>query len=59
MHYGAGMDYVASGYYASANMIDGYLKYNVFKGVDNADLIDPVTGKLSPNATSKNGTITG
>lgn len=53
MHYGAGMDYVASGYYASANMIDGYLKYNVFKGVDNADLIDPVTGKLSPNATSK------
>lgn len=36
--------------YAAKHLIDGYLKYNKFKGVADDQLIDPTTGKLNPNA---------
>ena len=39
--------------YAAAHLIDGNLKYNIFKGVADDQLIDPTTGKLNPNATQR------
>ena len=39
--------------YAAEHLIDGNLKYNIFKGVADNELINPLTGKLNPNAKEK------
>ena len=39
--------------YAAEHLIDGNLKYNVFKGVADNQLIDPTTGKINPAATQR------
>ena len=49
----AQMGYAGASQYAAEHLIDGNLKYNVFKGVADNQLIDPLTGKLNPNATTK------
>jgi TonB-linked SusC/RagA family outer membrane protein len=41
------------GQQVSANLISQYLGYNIYKGVADADLIDPLTGKINPAATEK------
>lgn len=39
--------------YAAQNLISGNLRYNVFKGVADNALIDPLTGKLNPAARDR------
>lgn len=36
--------------YAAQNLISKNLKYNVYKGIADNQIIDPLTGKLNPNA---------
>ena len=47
------MGWAGAAQYAAEHLIDGNLKYNVFKGVADNQLINPLTGKLNPNATQK------
>ena len=47
------MGFAGASQYAAQHLIDGNLKYNIFKGVANNELIDPLTGKLNPNATQR------
>ena len=44
------MGYQAASQYAAEHLIDGNLKYNIFQGVADNELINPLTGKLNPNA---------
>ena len=44
-----GESVVNSNYLASQNLIDGTLQYNVFN-VPNNQVVDPLTGRLNPNA---------
>lgn len=53
MYLASGSTYLASGIAASNELIDKYLKYNIYKGVPNNQLIDPVTGQINPNATQR------
>ena len=46
------MGYLGASKYAAANLVDGYVKYNIYKGVDNGNIIDPMTGKLTAAAKS-------
>ena len=49
MHSNRGMSYAAAGAYASQNLVEelgGYNNYNVAAG----ELVNPVTGRLNPNA---------
>ena len=41
------------GQQVSNSLISSVLGYNIYKGVADADLIDPVTGKINPAATEK------
>ena len=50
------MGYGGASIYAAQHLIDGNLKYNAFKGVADNELINPMTGKLNPNATQKKWT---
>ena len=47
------MGWAGASMYAAEHLIDGNLKYNIFKGIADNQLIDPLTGKLNPNATQK------
>ena len=47
------MGYANASQYAAEHLIDGNLKYNIFKDVANNELINPLTGKLNPNAKQK------
>ena len=47
------MGYAGASQYAAEHLIDGNLKYNIFKGVADNELINPLTGKLNPNATQR------
>ena len=47
------MGYAGASQYAAEHLIDGNLKYNIFKGVADNQLINPLTGKLNPNATQR------
>ncbi len=46
------MGYLAASQAAAANLISGYAKYNVFRGVADGEIIDPVTGKLTAAAAA-------
>lgn len=46
------MGWAGASEYAAKNLISGLLKYNKFAGVADTELIDPLTGKLNPNATT-------
>lgn len=50
VYYGGQMALGQANAYASGALIDNYLKYNVYKGIDNTELIDPTTGKINPYA---------
>jgi TonB-linked SusC/RagA family outer membrane protein len=47
------MSLMEANVYAANNLIGGYAKYNVFKGVADNQLIDPLTERLNPAATQK------
>ncbi|MCL1938652.1 MAG: SusC/RagA family TonB-linked outer membrane protein, partial [Candidatus Azobacteroides sp.] len=47
------MSYLEANIAASKNLIDNGLVYNIYKNVPNNEAIDPVTGKLNPNAKEK------
>ena len=42
--------------YVANNLISGYLKYNIYAGIADNELIDPLTGKINPNATTRKWT---
>ncbi len=42
--------YVGASNYVAQNLIDGYLGFNIYKDVDNDNIIDPNTGKLTAEA---------
>ena len=42
--------YLAASQYAAENLINEYAKYNVYRGVANNAIIDPMTGKLTAAA---------
>lgn len=44
-----GMSYLAAGQYASANLVKNLGGYNNYNVAD-AELVDPITGRLNPNA---------
>lgn len=44
------MDLAQAGHYASGSMIKEHGLYNVYKGIDNTQIVDPATGKLNPDA---------
>ena len=46
------MSYMEAGSYTSSNLIGEYLKYNIYKGVADNNIIDPLTGKLTSAAKS-------
>lgn len=46
------MGYAGASEYAAQNLVSGLLKYNKFVGVADNQLINPLTGKLNPAATS-------
>ncbi len=48
----AQMGWAGASEYAAKNLISGMLKYNKFAGVADTELINPLTGKLNPNATT-------
>jgi TonB-linked SusC/RagA family outer membrane protein len=50
--YDNNMSYLESNAAASTELI-GILKYNVYKDIPNAELINPASGKLNPNATTR------
>ena len=49
------MGYAAASQYAAENLISEYAKYNIYKGVADNAIIDPVTGKLT--AAAKNASL--
>ena len=46
----AEMGYMAASQHAAANLISGYASYNIYKGVADNAIIDPVTGRLTAAA---------
>lgn len=52
----AGYSRMYANQYVSQNLISGYLKYNVFKNVNDNELIDPTTGKITDAARSRKWT---
>ena len=50
VYYGGQMSLGQANAYASGSLIRDYLRYNVYKGIGDAELIDPTTGKLNPYA---------
>lgn len=49
----AGIDAATAGMNASRDLITGVLGYNIYKGVPDTGLIDPVTGKINPAAAGR------
>ncbi len=47
------MGYQQASNFAAQNLISQNLKYNIFAGVADNQLINPLTGKLNPNATTR------
>ena len=50
--YQAGYSRAYANEYAAKNLINGYLKYNVYQGIADNAVIDPMTGKLNPAAST-------
>lgn len=48
-----GLDAAQRGITASATLFDNLGPYNIYKNVADAELIDPSTGKINPNATER------
>ena len=51
VYYGGSMGLGQANAYASGSLISNYLRYNIYKGVEDGELIDPATGKINPAAT--------
>lgn len=52
VYYGGSMGLGQANAYASGSLISRYLRYNIYKGVEDGEVIDPATGKLNPAATT-------
>ena len=50
LYYGGQMSLGQANAYASGALIDNYLRYNIYKGISNTEVIDPATGKINPYA---------
>ncbi|MDR0581572.1 MAG: TonB-dependent receptor [Prevotellaceae bacterium] len=48
-----GMGAYVAGQTVSNDLIPVYLRYNIFKGVADGDLVNPITGKINPAATER------
>ena len=51
VYYGGSMGLGQANAYASGSLIGNYLRYNIYNGVEDGELIDPATGKINPAAT--------
>jgi TonB-linked SusC/RagA family outer membrane protein len=49
----SGVSAYVAGQTASKELIPEYLRYNIFKGVADADMVNPITGKINPAATER------
>ncbi len=47
------MSYAEANQYAAQNLVSNVTKYNIYKGIADNAIIDPMTGKLNPNATQR------
>lgn len=56
MYYGGSMGLAEAGLYSSASLVNQFGLYNIYKGVDNNQIVDPATGKINPNATERKWT---
>jgi hypothetical protein len=56
MYYGGSMGLAQAGLYSSSALVNQYGLYNIYKGVDNTQIVDPATGKINPNATERKWT---
>ena len=52
VYYGGSMGLGQANAYASGALVKDYLRYNIYKGVEDGEIINPATGKLNPAATS-------
>ncbi|AGB27475.1 TonB-linked outer membrane protein, SusC/RagA family [Prevotella dentalis DSM 3688] len=48
--------YAGANDYAAKHLISDNLKYNIYKGIADDQIINPLTGKLNPNATQRKWT---
>lgn len=55
VYYGGQMSLGQANAYASGALIDKYLKYNVYKGIDNAEVVD-MNGRINPYAYDRKWT---
>ena len=53
LYYGGTMGLAQANMSAASSLINGYGLYNIFQGVGNSELINPTTGKINPNATTR------
>lgn len=56
VYYGGNMGLAQANAYASGVLIDTYLKYNVYKGIDNGEVVLPQNGKINPLAKERKWT---
>ena len=56
MYYGGSMGLAEAGLYSSASLVNEFGLYNIYKGVDNNQIVDPATGKINSNATERKWT---
>lgn len=53
VYYGGSMGLGQANAYASGALVSKYLRYNIYKGVDDGEVVLPETGKINPEAKEK------
>ena len=56
VYYGGSMGLGQANAYASGSLISKYLRYNIYKGVEDGEVVLPGTGKINPAATGRKWT---
>ena len=56
VYYGGSMGLGQANAYASGSLISKYLRYNIYKGVEDGEVVLPGTGKINPAATERKWT---
>ncbi|MCQ2265947.1 MAG: TonB-dependent receptor plug domain-containing protein, partial [Bacteroidales bacterium] len=51
VYYNGTLDLAQAGAYASSSLTKELGLYNIYKGINDAEIVDPTTGKINPNAT--------
>lgn len=56
VYYGGSMGLGQANAYASGALVSNYLRYNIYKGVEDGEVVLPGTGKINPAATERKWT---